>query len=387
MRLIRLATIIVAISGSFFCRESASAVLNHPSSRVIISEQRTGPEEQAKLWTVNSTIVTPSEDLVDLEMLDENNGKAIGDHGSIFETADGGKSWQRIGRGLPGSSFHRIYFVNRLLGWALSWKPHQPSDSIRPEYDASLLQTQDGGRSWIVQHTVNKGSLNGIVFSNKDEGWAVGRTFQKTDGIETERILVLRTMDQGRHWQDLSRSLGEASMTGSAEDILSDGPSKAAILTYQGAILLTSDAGQTWRSIKAAKSNGPRLVNLRLLADGADRLLVLSSANSREVFGARVARVDENHRWMVTDLPDWYISDLKILSPNEMFVCGTGEPDARRPLERGEGILAFSSDGGKSWATIHVTRKSGRINALEVLGPNKLLAVGNDGWIFEIHRK
>jgi photosystem II stability/assembly factor-like uncharacterized protein len=361
------------------------AVSSPQSSGLIFSEQR--KPENAKPWTVSSITVTPSEDLVDVEMLDQKNGKALSDQGSIFETADGGKSWQRLGEGLSGSQFVRICFIDKLVGWALSWKTRPASGSLVPQYDALLLHTQNGGLSWTVQHTVNNGSLNEIIFSNRHEGWAVGRTIQRADGVETERVLVLRTVDQGRHWQDLSDNLGQESSTGSAEDIISGGPSKAVILTSQDSILSTRDAGQSWRKMKAAKSDRPQFVNLRLVADAADRLFVLSSTNSREVIGSRVARVDENHRWVVTDLPDWYLNDLKILSPGEMFVSGlTGEKYTRRAVERGQGILAFSSDGGRSWAEIHRTRKSARINALAIVDPNKLLAVGDGGWIFSIER-
>lgn len=102
-------------------------------------------------------------------------------------------------------------------------RERQVEQGTNPSYN--LSDTLTGNGLWS--------SKLDLIFSNTHEGWAVGRTIQRADGVETERVLVLRTVDQGRHWQDLSHSLGQESLTGSAEDIVSDGPSEAVILTSQ----------------------------------------------------------------------------------------------------------------------------------------------------------
>lgn len=287
----------LTIQSLCFYRDQTSAVLNRTSSDLVISEQEPASEDQARMWAVTGIAVTPAEDLVDIDMLDPNHGKALGEKGTIFETADGGKSWQQLGGGPQTSHFVRISFTNTSIGWAVSWKSRSSSNNaLVPEYDALLIQTKDGGRNWTVQYTIKNGSLNQVRFVDEHEGWAVGSTRQTAGDGESERMLILHTVDQGQHWRDISRTFGKAEFSDSAEDIVSNGASKAAILTDRGTIFSTDDGGRTWSSKKAAKSERPQFVNLRIQADEEDRLWVLSSANSREVIGARLARTDRNSR-------------------------------------------------------------------------------------------
>jgi photosystem II stability/assembly factor-like uncharacterized protein len=55
-------------------------------------------------------------------------------------------------------------------------------------------------------------------------------------------------------------------------------------------------------------------------------------------------------------------------------------------VENSEGIIAFSSDGGRSWRIIYKTKNASSINSLATVSSNKLLAVGDNGWVFNISK-
>ena len=129
----------------------------------------------------------------------------------------------------------------------------------------------------------------------------------------------------------------------------------------------------------------PQLANLRLTIDPVHQLWVLSSANSREVVAATLTRMEPNNQWVRIDMADWYIADVEFLSTSEIAVCGfIGSKVRQQALENTEGIVAFSSDRGKTWRIILRTKDAPRINTLALRGANQLLAVGDNGWVFKI---
>lgn len=61
-------------------------------------------------------------------------------------------------------------------------RERQVEQGTNPSYN--LSDTLTGNGLWS--------SKLDLIFSNTHEGWAVGRTIQRADGVETERVLVLR---------------------------------------------------------------------------------------------------------------------------------------------------------------------------------------------------
>ena len=100
-----------------------------------------------------------------------------------------------------------------------------------------------------------------------------------------------------------------------------------------------------------------------------------------------LARRDSNGDWATIQLADWYISDVKFLSPSQIIVCGfVGKKVEQQPLQNTEGIVAFSADNGKTWKIILRTKDAPRINSLAVISQDQLLALGNNGWAFKIQK-
>jgi photosystem II stability/assembly factor-like uncharacterized protein len=77
------------------------------------------------------------------DFLNKNDGWSADVYGQCFRTRDGGKTWERISKQLPGSFTSTLFFISQQKGWLLIF-PFL-DDRI---YHAELLETKDGGINW-----------------------------------------------------------------------------------------------------------------------------------------------------------------------------------------------------------------------------------------------
>ena len=103
---------------------------------------------------------------------DEFNGwcvgaEQIGPYGFIYNTTDGGDTWNRY-RNQDIPSLKSVYFYNEYIGWAVG----NQSFSSSP-----ILKTTDGGNSWFHQDSDSVNSLRSVFIVDSLTGWAVGGDF------------------------------------------------------------------------------------------------------------------------------------------------------------------------------------------------------------------
>jgi photosystem II stability/assembly factor-like uncharacterized protein len=142
---------------------------------------------------------------------------------TVHKSTDGGKTWQKIGDGLPEDSNHstdpivinaKTYIINT-AGWA-------------PKKSWGIYRTEDGGATWAKV---------------SDLGCS-GRALVASDGTIYWGICygngIVKSTDQGKTWQKLS----DPAKCGPVQL----GPGKIAALGGQQ-ILVSADAGQTWEKL------------------------------------------------------------------------------------------------------------------------------------------
>jgi photosystem II stability/assembly factor-like uncharacterized protein len=103
-------------------------------------------------------------------------------HRPIFETADGGKTWNKLIGGATGFRTGRS-FANASNGWSID-------EDIWDH--AKIFQTKNGGNSWtIVFQTGDDGNFvfGGIQAISENTVWSVGGSG------------AYRTTDSGNHWE------------------------------------------------------------------------------------------------------------------------------------------------------------------------------------------
>jgi photosystem II stability/assembly factor-like uncharacterized protein len=203
-------------------------------------------------------------DLKAVSFTDANTGTVVGFNETILRTTDGGATWVEQDSDILWGrvEFTGVSFTDAFVGLAVGWHV------IVDVYGGAILQTVDGGATWVwkdsgttnglnavsftgrtavgeygtilredfwgtwTQQNVYYGNdLRGVSFTDANNGTVVGR-----DGI------ILRTTDGGASWRRQDASGPGASLYGVS---FADANAGTAVGSY-GTILQTRDGGTTW---------------------------------------------------------------------------------------------------------------------------------------------
>lgn len=159
--------------------------------------------------------------LRDIAFLDEKRGVIAADAGTLWMTADGGRTWtaRKLDTADPLTS---VTAVGERL-WVGG-------------YGGTVFHSPDAGATWVRQPTSATRAINDIFFLDENHGWAVGWVG-----------LILRTADGGRTWQEV-RS-GTTGWTLAA--VRFRDPSNGWIVGPFGQILRSRDGGLTWTELES----------------------------------------------------------------------------------------------------------------------------------------
>ncbi len=129
--------------------------------------------------------------LYDVSFVDDEFGWAVGTHGCIWHTVDGGEHW-RPQESHGNVRLSGVCFLNRQLGWAVG-------GATQPYLWTSqgiVLRTSDGGQTWEKQLAFVS-ALEKVNFFDPLHGVAWGH------GSGGEPLGVFATDDGGRNWRSL----------------------------------------------------------------------------------------------------------------------------------------------------------------------------------------
>lgn len=154
-------------------------------------------------WTCFSVLASPAlaevpgtwyldAQLNDVTFVDDLHGIAVGDHGAIWHTEDGGREWKQIPSGTD-AHLASVYFANPRHGWAVGGHQQPYSSQTR----GVVLATNDGGMSWSTMPEQSLPKLTGVRFEDTRHGWAVGH------GSHMFPTGLFETSDGGRSWRSL----------------------------------------------------------------------------------------------------------------------------------------------------------------------------------------
>lgn len=147
---------------------------------------------------------------------------AVGQHGVILRSEDGAQ-WRQV-ESPVGVMLTRVRFTDPLSGWALG-------------YDASILQTVDGGRTWALRHRDTDGhALYDLLFFDPRHGLAVGAYGS-----------MLSTRDGGASWTAMDPPLAELGMHLNA--VIALGDASLLVVGERGLMARSVDQARTWTLI------------------------------------------------------------------------------------------------------------------------------------------
>ena len=81
--------------------------------------------------------------LHDVHLLPGGQAWAVGDHGTIWHSPDGGGRW-RLQPGDTSASLHSVWFINRREGWIVGGE----TEPVTHRSHGVVLHTTDGGLTW-----------------------------------------------------------------------------------------------------------------------------------------------------------------------------------------------------------------------------------------------
>ena len=132
--------------------------------------------------------------LADVCFVDAEHGGAVGDRGTIWHTADGGRHWSLQTSGVD-CRLSSVAFLDRKIGWAAG-------GSIQPFTHTStgvVLRTQDGGEHWTWERRAMAPAIARIGFFDPLRGWALGQP----SALFPSGLML--TDDGGRTWMGPQR--------------------------------------------------------------------------------------------------------------------------------------------------------------------------------------
>jgi len=109
--------------------------------------------------------------LHDVQFADEKHGWAVGDRGSIWHTADGGRSWQLQPSGVT-CPLRAVWFADRKNGFAAGGRSHPYTHTS----SGVVLRTRDGGRHWSGDDKLPLPGVRQLGMFDDKNGWAAADT-------------------------------------------------------------------------------------------------------------------------------------------------------------------------------------------------------------------
>jgi photosystem II stability/assembly factor-like uncharacterized protein len=255
--------------------------------------------------------------LSDVAFLDRDRGWAVGDRGTIWHTADGGRTWRRQESGTD-SRLMAVSFLDAKNGWIVGGR----TLPLTLETRGVVLRTRDGGQKWDHDPGLPLPGLSDAEFFSGAVGWAAGTsTSLFPSGI-------FASTNGGRNWDPLVGTAGQAWRTGDFIDADTGALAGTAgrLAAVEGRELIES----------AAPSTGLRSVRRLLLSPDAtgwlvgDGALVLATSDCGRTWSRPPGKVPP-------ELDDF---DCLALALQGKHAWIAGSPGS---------LVLHTGDGGKSW--------------------------------------
>lgn len=193
--------------------------------------------------------VGASKPFLDVYFVDRNVGFAVGAYGFMFKTSDGGGAWENYGGRTDNIDKFHLNTIAQIPGGTL----------LAAGEAGLMMRSEDLGESWEMVDSPYDGSFFGLSATGEED---VALAF----GL---RGNLFRSEDGGVSWEEIDSDT-ESTLMGASFD----GSGKVTIVGNSGAVLLSSDNGQSFS--ESIREN--RLGNVALVYVDASRLVVVGES-------------------------------------------------------------------------------------------------------------
>jgi photosystem II stability/assembly factor-like uncharacterized protein len=287
--------------------------------------------------------------LHDVQLLGSKTGIAVGSHGAVWTTGDGGRSWKLVPSGVDGS-LNSACFLTDQIGW-VAGREIIPAVGLE---SGVLLFTDDGGLTWQRRAEGQLPALSYIKFFSLEEGIAVGSP--STDAPSG----ILRTTDGGKTWLPVN---GVAPSPWRAACFLI--PDMGVVTGAEGRLSLVGGEQLLGSKLPPQGLRTIRAVAVQsddtgwLAGDGG---LVLTTGSGGVVWESPAAALPEELRLGI---------DFRAVAVRGTNVWLAGSPGS---------VIWHSPNGGRNWQR-YLTGQTAPLNAIRFSSDSQGVAVGEFGTI------
>lgn len=288
-------------------------------------------------------------ELADVFFAEPLHGWAVGEHGVIWHTADGGVEWRLQTSGVD-CRLDSVFFLDTQNGWAAGGRTQPYTHAATGE----LLRTRDGGQHWEPQARLLLPALKKIRFFNPQQGWAIG----EPSALYPSGVLT--TDDAGRTWMGIPGPAAHGWLTGDFVDAQT-----GAVAGRQGGLAMVQ---RRELAQPPTPSFGLRALRQMQLTAGVAGWLVGDG-------GLVLTSSDQGRSWQppASHLPPHTdeVFDWQALAVRNQHCWIAGSPGS---------MVMHTSDGGRTWTPCQ-TSQTLPIRGLFFLDERRGWAVGALGTI------
>ncbi len=266
--------------------------------------------------------------------VNEKTGWIGGSGGTLLETTDGGKNWDRL-RNFTSDTIRQIYFSDARNGWILCERDAYSLGANSPSY---LMKTSNGGADWEkIDFTGGRRErIAKIFFTKSNLGFAIG---------ETGAFFVLQTDE--KTWKKQAAPVHYLMLDGVFTDDFN-----GAVVGAGGTVIFTENAGLSWTRATVQGDPKTRLNSVFFIGQKYGWTVGAQGKIFQTINGGKFWR--EQKTDTAADLNDVFFLDTA-----EGWAIGN------------DGVILHTTTGGNVW-TLNASRVKHKLE--------KIFFIGKSGW-------